>query len=85
MVNGPFVLGYPVAFEPSGFVSVVVVPVVERVRMVFQHGHVTSLVRAGGIVRRGVGEGLGEDGKGMGGVGENGEGMGGMYVGRWWW
>jgi hypothetical protein len=53
VVNGPFMLGYPVTFEPSGFVSVVVMPVVERVHVVFRRGHVTSLVRVGGIARVG--------------------------------
>ena len=52
MVNGPYVLICHVAFKPSGFVSVVIV---KRVRVVFRRGHVTALVRTGGIAHtRGV-------------------------------
>jgi hypothetical protein len=51
VVSGLFVLGCPVAFEPSGFV--VVVSVVEHLRVIYRRGHVTSLVRTGGIVRVG--------------------------------
>jgi hypothetical protein len=48
----------------------IVVPVVERVRVMSQHGNVTLLVRVEGLACAGMG------------VGEKG-GMGWMYVGAW--
>jgi hypothetical protein len=63
-VDGPFMLGYPVAFEPSGFISVVVV---ERVRTVFRRDHVTLLVRTGGLARVGGRCGAGRGWEGDGG------------------